>query len=80
MFSCQVPVAVLTDCDGSHLLVATDVHTAGLVLVTADFTCQERPGMSNAKPLATMGLNSGELLMPQNRDRAIDRSPASVRP
>jgi hypothetical protein len=26
MFSCQVPVAVLTNCDGSNLLVAADVH------------------------------------------------------
>jgi hypothetical protein len=33
MFSRQAPTADSTDCDGSNLLVATDVHTAGLVLV-----------------------------------------------
>jgi len=34
MFSYQVPVAVLTDCDGSKLLVAPHVQTAG-----GDLTC-----------------------------------------
>ena len=33
MFSCQAPVAVLTHCDGSNLLVVPDVQAAGLVLV-----------------------------------------------
>ena len=53
MFSCQAPVAVLTDCNGSNLLVATDVQTARLVLVSRLLRRVSRSAQELALTLAT---------------------------